>query len=209
MGVNSESEDISSEVDEHYQRERKIELQQSTQKMLLIIIVMTLHSLSEGIGIGVSYGGHRGMQLGQFISLSLAVHNVPEGLAVGLVMRARNVSTLRTGTINFEARVTMGLYSSFIHLVICYIHLVLWAIFTSIPQPIFAVPAFLFVERFAPMLPIGLGFAAGAMSYVAVFELFGEAMEDLHSSTFAAVIALCSFAGMMYVQDMVKEVHMV
>jgi zinc transporter ZupT len=97
-------------------------------------------------------------------------------------MRARNVSTLRT---------------------------VLWAIFTSIPQPIFAVPAFLFVERFAPMLPIGLGFAAGAMSYVAVFELFGEAMEDLHSSTFAAVIALCSFAGMMYVQDMVKEVHMV
>jgi zinc transporter ZupT len=80
--------------------------------------------------------------------------------------------------------------------------------FTSIPQPIFAVPAFLFVERFAPMLPIGLGFAAGAMSYVAVFELFGEAMEDLHSSTLAAVIALCSFAGMMYVQEMVKGVQM-
>jgi len=181
VGLDSEPDDISTEVDEQYKLERKIELQQSTQKMLLIIIVMTLHSLSEGIGIGVSYGGHRGMKLGQFISLSLAVHNVPEGLAVGLVMRARNVSTLRT---------------------------VLWAMFTSIPQPIFAVPAFLFVERFAPMLPIGLGFAAGAMSYVAVFELFGEAMEDLHSSTLAAVIALCSFAGMMYVQEMVKEVQM-
>jgi len=67
------------------------------EKMILILFVMTLHSITEGIGVGVSFGGKSGMHLGQFISLSLAVHNVPEGLAVALVLREKKVSTLRTG----------------------------------------------------------------------------------------------------------------
>jgi zinc transporter ZupT len=48
-------------------------------------------------GIGVSFGGSKGMQTGQFIALSLAVHNIPEGLAVGLVLTSRKVSTVRAG----------------------------------------------------------------------------------------------------------------
>lgn len=71
----------------------------NSQKIVLIVFVMTLHSLSEGIGIGVSFGGSSGMKLGQLISLSLAVHNIPEGLAVGLVLTSRKVNKLQAGTI--------------------------------------------------------------------------------------------------------------
>lgn len=69
----------------------------SARKIILIILVMTLHSISEGIGIGVSFGGQHGLQLGHFISFSLAVHNIPEGLAVALVLTSRKVSNIRTG----------------------------------------------------------------------------------------------------------------
>jgi hypothetical protein len=68
----------------------------SAQRMFLMVIVMTLHSLTEGIGLGVSFGGQTGMKLGQFITFSLAFHNVPEGLAVGLVMAGKDVSPIRS-----------------------------------------------------------------------------------------------------------------
>ena len=37
-----------------------------------------------------------------------------------------------------------------------------WSVFSSLPQPLLAVPAFL-VEHFSALLPAAVGFAAGAM----------------------------------------------
>mmetsp|Transcript_15005 Transcript_15005/g.41510 ORF Transcript_15005/g.41510 Transcript_15005/m.41510 type:complete len:333 (+) Transcript_15005:308-1306(+) len=147
------------------------------RKALLIFFVMTLHSFSEGVGIGVSFGGVHGSQLGTFISASLAAHNVPEGLAIAVVLLPRGMSTLAAAV---------------------------WAVATSLPQPIMAIPAYWFVHHFIPVLPVGLGFAGGAMAWVAFFELLTEAIEDTDVLT-TGLIAGCSLVSMLFVQSAIDD----
>lgn len=145
------------------------------KRAMLIFFVMTLHSFSEGVGIGVSFGGVHGSELGVFISASLAVHNIPEGLAISVTMMPRGASLLSA---------------------------MVWSIMTSIPQPLMAVPAYEFVHHFIPFLPSGLGFAGGAMAWVALFELLKEAIEDSGLLT-TAVISTASLAGMHYLNELI------
>lgn len=130
-------------------------------KSLLIVGIMTLHSFSEGVGVGVSFGG--GEALGNFITGAIAIHNIPEGLAISLVMVPRGTSPGKAG---------------------------LWSIFTSLPQPLMAVPAFLFVTVFRPFLPFGLGLAAGAMLWMVFAELIPDALEDISHNAAAVSITL-------------------
>ncbi len=66
-----------------------------------------------------------------------------------------------------------------------------------------AIPAYMFVERFVPYLPVGLGFAAGAMSYVAIFELIVEALQDT-SILVTGTVSSLSCLLMMVIQQTVK-----
>jgi zinc transporter, ZIP family len=119
------------------------------RQALLIIVVMTVHSMAEGVAVGVAFGG--GASLAAAITIAIAIHNIPEGLAISAVLRARGASIAAC----------IG-----------------WSIFSSLPQPLLAVPAYIFVEYFRQALPFGLGFAAGAMVFMVLVELLPEAYEQ-------------------------------
>jgi len=122
---------------------------------------MRLHSFTEGVGIGVSFGG------GQAI---------PEGLAISLVLVPRGVGWFRA---------------------------TLWSIFSSLPQPLMAVPAFLFVELFNPLLSIGLGFEGGAMIWMVFSELMPDALEKA-SANLVAVVATLAVTAMVAFQFLIR-----
>jgi len=131
------------------------------RQVLLMVGVMTLHSFSEGVAVGVSFGG--GKTLAMLITVAIAVHNVPEGLAISAVMRPKGASILACAG---------------------------WSIFSSLPQPLMAVPAFVFVDLVRPVLPYGLGFAAGAMVFMVFLELLPDAYAEASASTVGLAVSL-------------------
>jgi len=141
------------------------------RKMLLMLVVMTAHSFAEGVAVGVSFGG--GATLGAVITVAIAIHNVPEGVAITAVLRPQGVSVPRCAA---------------------------WSVFSSLPQPIMAVPAFIFVETFRVALPYGLGFAAGAMVFMVLVELLPEAYEHGDRAQ-VATLATASAVGMVLFQQ--------
>ncbi|AQK39626.1 Putative zinc transporter [Zea mays] len=50
-------------------------------KVILVVGIMTLHSFGEGSGVGVSFAGSKGFSQGLLVTIAIAVHNIPEGLA--------------------------------------------------------------------------------------------------------------------------------
>jgi zinc transporter, ZIP family len=117
------------------------------RKALLIIGVMTAHSAAEGVGVGAAFGDTGAF--GLLIAGAIALQNVPEGLAISLVLVPRGASV----------RSAAG-----------------WSVFSSLPQPLLAVPAFVFVEQVSALLPVALGFAAGAMIWMVARQLLPDAL---------------------------------
>lgn len=145
------------------------------QRIVLFIGTMFVHSFSEGVAVGVSFGSGE-VTLAVLVTLAIAIHNIPEGLAVSLPLRAEGFSGWAC---------------------------IWWAIFTSLPQPLMAVPAALAVAVFEPLVPLGLGFAAGAMGYLVFSEMIPEAAE--HSGrTSAGAAVVVGFLVMMVLQNVLQ-----
>jgi zinc transporter, ZIP family len=135
------------------------------RKALLLVGVMTVHSFAEGVGVGVSFAG--GQSLGLVTALAIAIHNIPEGLAISLVLVPRGVRVL---------------------------HAAGWSVLSSLPQPLVALPAFAFVALFDGLVPLGLGFAGGAMLWMVAAQVVPDALRASSRRTVAAALVASTLA---------------
>ena len=124
--------------------------------------------------------------------LAVTLHNIPEGMAVGVVfagMLASNTGITLAGAIalsvgiaiqNFPegAIISMPLKEEGISKIRAF----LYGTLSGIVEPIAAIITILLTGIVLPILPYLLSFAAGAMIYVVVEELIPESQAGEHSN---------------------------
>lgn len=134
----------------------------SLKKVWLFIIAITIHNFPEGMSVGVSFGSGE-MKNGIVLAIAIALQNIPEGLAVALPLVGLGYNKWRA----------VGI-----------------ATLTGLVEPVGGLLGVTMVTVFEPILPIAMGFAAGAMLFVISEEIIPETHANGRSrhATFALMI---------------------
>lgn len=139
-----------------------------------VLLVDTLHSATEGIAIGAA--AVVDLRFGTFVALAMGIHNVPEAMALGAVLRSRGVGAPNAA----------GL-----------------AIMTNVPQPLLAVVAFAVATSAPGALPLLLGFAVGGLIYLVMAELLPQTYRQAGHTTIA-LVALIAMGIVVLLGGMVR-----
>lgn len=115
-------------------------------RIWLFVIAITLHNFPEGMAVGVGFAGGD-VANGVSLAAGIFIQNVPEGLAV-------SVSLMSLG----YARMTAFGVGSL----------------TGLVEPVGGVFGSVAVSLAAPLMPLTLGFAAGAMLFIISDEIIPE-----------------------------------
>jgi len=159
---------------------------------------------SGGDGAFRLWGGSTGL----LVFIAMAVHSIPEGVAVGTGYVLQEHPHYQAGSVGTFIAVAIAIHnvpeglavaipmrSAGASLGRCF----LAAFLTSLPQPLAAIPAVLLAWFFQPLMPFLMGFAAGAMIFLVILELIPEALEtDSHSHIAWAFTS--GFCGMLLIQ---------
>lgn len=126
----------------------------------LMVLAICLHNVPEGMAIGVGFSGGD-PSVGIPLAAAIAIQDVPEGLVVAVALRT--VAYTR-----WQAAAAGAL--------------------SGLAEPIGAIVSVALTSGFAPLYPLGLGFAAGAMIWVVSHEIIPETHRKGHEQ--AATLGL-------------------
>ena len=153
--------------------------------LLLDYLIPHIHLHGEEEGVK----GHKLSKTSKFF-LAVTLHNIPEGLAVGVLLAG-----LLVGGINPQALIVLSIgisIQNFTEGIIVSMPLKeegmsKWKAFglgalSGVVEPIASLLALIFTTLISLILPYTLAFAAGVMVYVVVEELIPEASQDGHSN---------------------------
>jgi len=154
------------------------ELKPSMRRAIMLVLAISLHNIPEGLAVGLILGA--AAQTGSpyalagaaALALAMILHNLPEGAAVSLPLRKEGFSTWKS--FGFGA-------------------------LSGVVEPVAGVLGVLLVGAIEGLMPILLGFAAGAMIYVVAQELIPESQSQKHpySGTLGVMIG---FLTMMLIE---------
>jgi ZIP family zinc transporter len=145
----------------------------SLKKIWLFIIAITIHNFPEGMSVGVSFGSGE-MKNGIILAVAIALQNLPEGLAVALPLVGLGYNKWRA----------VGI-----------------ATLTGLVEPVGGLLGITMVTIFQPILPLAMGFAAGAMLFVISEEIIPET-HSAGRSRFATFALMFGFIIMMVLDNM-------
>ena len=134
----------------------------------LFVFAITLHNFPEGLAIGVAFAG-TSVHNAVALTTGIAIQDLPEGLVVAIALMATGYSR--------RFSVAVGMASGLI-------------------EPVGAVIGAVVITSMPWLLPLGLGFAAGAMLFVVSHEIIPESHRQGHEN-FATAGLMFGFVLMM------------
>lgn len=137
-------------------------------------------------------GVRSGLGRSSMLVLAVTLHNIPEGMAVGVVAAGAmsgDMGITLSGAVALAAGIAIQNVpeGAIISLPLrsegfTRRRAFVYGALSGIVEPIAAVITILLIDSLLPMMPYLLGFAAGAMLYVVVEELIPEAQQGHHSN---------------------------
>lgn len=139
-------------------------------RIILLILSITLHNIPEGLAVGVAFGlligenyTSEALMGAVSIAVGIGLQNFPEGAAVSLPLRREGYSV--------KSSFLLGQASGLV-------------------EPVSGVLGAILVSTIETILPFALSFAAGAMIIVAVHELIPECQKNQDTQPYSATMGI-------------------